>query len=383
MKALHFFLVHFVWVVVWFVPLYAFFYLIYYLATLPLRRQERARFFLDLIETGLQRGHSIEKTIVSISRSRDQSVGVKFHLLAAYLESGWRFLPALEKVPSLLSPPLAAMLKVGEEIGDLRKVLPACRALLKDGASQTRGFYNYLIVLAFVFIPITPVLYWMMTRFVVPRLQQIFADALDGEAVPFLPLFYGAGTLAQVQIGLALLFYAGAIFYIGGPRMLAWLQAGFSAPSCDWVLYRVPWRRKRMQRDFSAMLAVLLDAEVPEERAVLLAAESTANQAFLRRAQSVVAGLRQGLPLMEAVQKLDDSGEFRWRLANASRSGKGFLAALSGWLEALDAKAFQQEQATAQLLTTSLVVFNGVMVALFAIFVFQGLTMIVEAGVLW
>ena len=41
------------------------------------------------------------------------------------------------------------------------------------------------------------------------------------------------------------------------------------------MLCRLPWRRKRFQRDFSAMLAVLLDAEVPETEAVGLAAEAT------------------------------------------------------------------------------------------------------------
>src|SRR5206468_9594592 len=61
----------------------------------------------------------------------------------------------------------------------------------------------------------------------------------------------------------------------------------------------------------------------------------------LRRAQRVLAALEQGVKLDEAVRAFDDNGEFHWRLTNATHARGGFLAALRGWHEALDAKAFQ------------------------------------------
>ena len=62
--------------------------------------------------------------------------------------------------------------------------------------------------------------------------------------------------------------------------------------------------------------------------------------------------LREGVALTEAVQAIDDTGEFRWRLTNAAYGRGGFMAALSGWHEALDAKAYQLEQAASQVITT-------------------------------
>src|SRR5262245_55004197 len=121
MKAVDFILGFFGAVVAGLIPLYVFAYLIYVTLGLPMRRQERARLILELIETGLAHGHSLEETVVSVSRSRDRSVGVRFHLLAAYVESGWTAISALEKVAGLLPPPLIAMLKVGGEIGDPRR----------------------------------------------------------------------------------------------------------------------------------------------------------------------------------------------------------------------------------------------------------------------
>jgi len=386
MKTINFVLANFAWVIVWLIPLYAFFHLIYFLIALPLRRQERARFLLDLVESGVRQGRSIEQTIAWLAESRDHSLGVRFHLLATCLKSGWDLVPALERASGLLPPQMMAMFKVGSETGDLSKALPACRTLLREASSQVRSSYNYLVVLAFVFIPITPALFWMMTVFVVPRLRSIVADVLevaDQQSLAWLPFFDAATTIAQAQILLALFFYVGAIFYVGGPRLIQWLQAGFAVPSLVGFFYWIPWRRKRMQRDFSPMLAVLLDAGVPEERAILLAADATDNELFAKRAAKVVASLRQGIGLAEAVGNLDQTSEFRWRLGNALQTGRNFMAALQGWRESLDATAFQQEQAAGQMITTFLVVLNGIMVGLFALFVFGGICMILEGAVSW
>src|SRR5262249_10944572 len=104
------------------------------------------RFFLDLLELGLKDGRSPEATIAGASASRDDSMGSRFHLLAAHIENGARLGEALDRAPGLLPDSLAAMLKTGQAIGDLRQVLPACRVLLQDGYSQTRGAMNYLVL---------------------------------------------------------------------------------------------------------------------------------------------------------------------------------------------------------------------------------------------
>jgi type II secretory pathway component PulF len=138
-----------------------------------------------------------------------------------------------------------------------------------------------------------------------------------------------------------------------------------------------------MHRDFSAMLALLLDAEVPEARAVTLAAESTASGILVRRSKAVVEDLQRGVKLTEALRHLDDAGEFKWRLANACQTPGRFWSALAGWREALDAQAFQQEQAAAQVITTLFVLFNGLIVGIIVTGVFSILIGIIDEGVLW
>jgi type II secretory pathway component PulF len=370
------------WLIVWSVPLVVLASLAYYIVSLPLRRQERARFFLDLVETGLQEGRNLEQTLIAISHTRDLSVGVRFHLLAAYLEKGLRLEEALKKVPQFLPAQVTAMLAVGAEIGDLRKVLPACRQVVKDGTSQTRGALNYLVVLAFVLTPLAPVCFTMLAVFVFPKFLLILQDM--EVPVPALTVYVvdHSLSLAGILIAAALSLYLIAFFFVVGPRVASWFRV-YSFPLSDWIAYRLPWRRKRMQRDFSAMAAILLDAAVPEPRAIALAANSTANQIVIGRSNLAIADLRAGKSLPEAMRRLDDSGELHWRLTNALHARNGFRAALGGWLETLDAKAFQQEQAAAQTITTACVFLNGLMVGLITAGTFSALIAIIDAGVLW
>jgi type II secretory pathway component PulF len=370
------------WFALWMAPLTIAVTAIYFLVSLPLRRQERARFFLDLLELGLKEGRMPEQTIVTVSRSGDPSMGARFHLLAAYLESGLRLSQALEKVPRLLPPQINAMLKTGEEIGDVFKVLPACRQLLRDGSSETRGAMNYLVIVFLVLTPLVPAIFRVLATFVFPKVLAILNEM---EVTP--PAFTAyvisrANVFASIMSAAALLVYLAGIVYLGGPRLTGWLQSNL-LPICDWLAFRLPWRRKRMLRDFAAMLGILLDANVPEERAVTMAAESAANSIFKLRAQRVVAALRAGVKLPDAVRGLDNTEDFRWRLTNASLSPNGFRAALGGWLEALDAKAFQQQQAAAHVITTALVLLNGTLVGVLVVGTFQALIAIVNTGVLW
>jgi type IV pilus assembly protein PilC len=363
--------------VIWLVVIGGILFLIHFLLTLPMRRAEQARLFLELIESALKRGQPIEEAIVSVSQSREKTFGVRFHMLAACLEEGLRFNEALAKVPRLLPPQVLAMLKVGQQIGDVRKVLPACRQLLKDAVSQTRGAINYVVILVFVITPAGFLIFSHMMINVMPRFLEVSAGMEGGQPTWIEFLFAHRVAMVLMQIVLLLVMWLTAFIYIGGPRLVSWL------PVLERIDYWLPWRRKRMQRDFSTMLALLLDSGVPEPEAVKLAADCTANKNFQRRSSHAVDCLRRGMRLTEAIQVMDKAGEFHWRLTNASHAHAGFLRSLAGWHESLNAKAFQQEQAAAHGITTALVLLNGLFVGVVVISVFLFLISLINAGVLW
>jgi type II secretory pathway component PulF len=361
---------------VWALAIVGFVALAHFFLTLPMRRAERARLFLDVLDDALQRGQSAEQAIASIAAARDLSMGARFHIVAAWIENNLPLLDALAKVPRFLPPQIVAMLNAGRKIGDIRKVLPACRQLLGDSISHTRSAINYLIILTFVITPMSIWVMWAMNIFVLPKIHEIQTTYIAAAERQFLSniLFQHGFALALLQFLALLAIWCGAFIYAAGPRTSRWF------PFLESIHMLMPWRRKRLQRDFSAMLAILLDSGVPEADAVALAAECTANNIFERRAARTVEALKRGVALPQAIQLMDDSGEFGWRLTNAMRQRAAFCQALHGWHAWLDAKAFQQEQAAAHTITSGLVLWTGAIVAIVVISVFSVLISITNTG---
>jgi type II secretory pathway component PulF len=360
----------------------AFSVVIHFLLSLPMRRRDRALFFLDLVETVLQRGQPLEPAILAAAENHDRAIGVRFYMMAAHIEGGARLGEALEKEPRFLPPQVNAIFRAGEKLGDLKKVLPACREVLRIAPDTVRSTTHYMVAILLIFAPVACLLITMLSVFVVPKFKEV-ATGMGASVWPFTQFVFALND-SHILVGFEMLVFLAllsvAAIYIGGPGFVRWFQFR-SVPVVDWITWRVPWKQKKLQRTFSAMLAVLLDGGVPEAEAVRLAGDSTANEICRHRAQRVIAALEKGIKLDEAVRAFDDTGEFHWRLTNATHAHGGFLNALRGWHEALDAKAFQQEEAATHVLTSGLVILNGLVVALIATAMFGMLVMILK-GVL-
>jgi type II secretory pathway component PulF len=339
--------------------------LLHFLLSLPMQRRDRALFFLDLVETALDRGQNIEQAVLSAAEVRDRSIGFQFYLFAAHIESGARLGEALDKAPGFLPPQVNVILRAGEKLGDLKKVLPACREVLQAPPDTVRTTVQYMVAILMLFAPIACFMIWLIATFVIPKFREVAAGANVRlwSLTDF--VFTHTSWFIAFEAAVFLTLLAVAAIYVGGPGLVRFFRSrGF--PLVDWIAWRVPWKRKRLERTFSAMLAVLLDGGVPEAEAVRLAGDCTANEICRHRAAQVLAALERGVKLDEAVRLFDDSGEFHWRLTNAGHANGGFLNALRGWHEALDAKAFQQQETAAHVLTSGLVILNGVLVGLIA-----------------
>jgi type II secretory pathway component PulF len=354
----------------------------HFFASLPMRRRERGRLFIDLLTSGMDDGHSAEHSIVAIAGSRDRSLGVGLHLLAAYIQQGMRLGQALGAVPRFLPPPVAAMLRTGEAIGDIGKVLPVCRQALGDSTTHARGAMNSLVFMALVVTPTPPAILGVLGLFVFPKLRILLQDF--GASEPAFTAFILGHTHA-----LALLFVVSmcgiagaAVIHVGGPRLANALNFG-PLKLADRVACWLPWTWNKLRHDFASMLGLLLDAGVPEARAVEMAGAGTANAVFHCRTERVVHLLNHGDKLSTALRGLDGDGEFAWRIENAGRSPAGFRVALDGWLELLAARAFRQRQTVVHVLTSGLILLNGLVIGTVVICVFQLILSMLGAALLW
>jgi len=373
-----------VFMIPWVLPAIALLVAAKYFIVRPIRRRETAHVFLDLLEMGMAQGHTPEHTVVEVASTKDKTLGKGFTRLASQIRDGASLGRALEFTPGLLPEPLPAMLQAGERLGDIRKVLPPCRAVLAEGPSRAMGAFNYLPVFSPVLLML--VIAQFLAIVILPKFNEIYGDLMGAKPLPLAAQALGYYAEHNVMLYVGTLIAAGVIFIaLLNSLRRRWPSAYLRTfkPLRDQYLLRLPWRRKRMQRDFSAMLALLLDAEVPEPEAVTLAAQSTDNLVFMRRGAEVAQRLRDGAGFLEAIQEIDHTGELQWRLTNAVHGYGGFMKALSGWHDSLDAKAYQLEQAASQTITTGLIILNGCLVGLIVFGVFQVLTSVVWEASSW
>ena len=356
-------------------------YLAYFLISLPLRRQERASVLIDLLEAQQKQGLSLNETIREMSQTRDPVLGVRFHLLADHMSTGKSFSEAIRLVPRLLPAGIQQVLLAGEALNDYRKVLPICRHMLQDAAGTVRNVSNHLTLPLLLIVPSTLIL-WIILRGLKPKLEEVFPrfeETLPWFLSGIMQAMPGALALFILIAGWLLLW---AFSYAGGPRLQRWIEAGVK-PVTQPLALLVPWRRKRLLRNFSLMLGLLLDEGVPDAEAVEIAARATANSALQKRADKCIGALDRGESLEQAIMRLDRIPELGWRLRLAARSAPGFRAALRGWWEWLHSRAAQQEQAAVQFFFVGIVAFNGLLIAVIASSVFWTLINIIEEELLW
>src|SRR5579862_2893851 len=230
-----------VWLVSFLVPAT----LAFFLLSLPLFRQQRALTFLDLLESGLAVGQSPERTLLEAAESHDRSISRRFHLLAGHLSAGQRLGAALTEVPRLLPPRLVAMLKVGEHVGDFRKILPACRNMVKTASSKMMAAQNYVLVLPFAFNVVASAVLPFLLIVIFPKFREIFSDLLDGKPLPPVTQFMlgHARVLVGAELGVTALLLAIVLIYIVGPQPPGWIKP-ILKPVTDVLTCRLPWRWK-------------------------------------------------------------------------------------------------------------------------------------------
>lgn len=355
--------------------------IVYLLLSLPYERQERARLFVDLLDSELRLGHAPEPALIRLAQCQDASLSVRFFILAAWLEQGLKLDEALAKVPRFLPPGVTAIIQTGCRLGSLQQVLPACRYQLQAAADEVSKTRNYLALTLMVFFPVWLAALAMINVFILPRIKAIAAEMVPEFNTPWM-IDRLDHWLPLTAIPICLLAL-GALASIAGPRLELILKRALPGHWVDGFLNLLPWNNRRARRDFSLTLSLLLDAGFPEEQAVLHAGAATGNERFRRVAERAATELRKGARLPEALERIDAGPELRWRWQTAVQAHASFASALAGWHESLNAQAVKSEQAASNLVTTALVVLNGLLVGLVVIGIFQFITVIIEEASLW
>jgi len=359
--------------------IFGFGYGFYVLFSLPQRRLERASIFLNVVDSGIRRGLSPEDTIKSIAACQDVSVSVRFHLLAAWIERGSTWREALGLVPRLLPPAITQMLLISDRLGGWDRVFPLCKRKLIDVRSQMQARQGFLSPSA-VLLPL-PLIFisFLLMRVILPKFQALALDMGVPAPAQFAWLLNDSLPLFLLMMLLALLPVLALLLHVAGPRLFGWFSKG-GVPFGDYLEWLLPWHKLRVQRDFVSLLGLLLDAGVNEKEAVEMAAKGTANSCCMKAAQSVTQDLGKGIGLTEALAKIDDHGEFKWRFEQAAQGGAQFETALNGWCDALTGRADQWQQTVTHVFNVTILLVNALLVGMIAFGLFGFLLQVIDIG---
>lgn len=351
----------------------------------PSRWLARSRMFLVAISSAIERGVPVEQALIDLSEKRDTEMGVEFHALAAWLNTGLPLHEALEKVPRFLPRSIQVLLVYGSRTGKLKELLPVGQKVMTSltihGGQTSRNLFHPLAIML-TLIGITG----LLTTFVVPKFAAIFADmGVDMEAES---LSYFMFVWSNFDLWLACHFTALGImiacclFFAGGPAVVNWMQT--KLPRLTDSIHRLfPWQRLEQQRRFGLMLSHLLDAGIPEEPALVMSGEFAGNQWFKRGVEQASKALRNGESLIAALKLIDADQDFQFRMETARRSGSPFREALADWAEAIRARAQFREAAAVDLAHTGFLCYNAAWIGFVGISFFAAEIQLIDAIVVW
>lgn len=350
-------------------------WILYWLATLPSRRRERARQFISLLQVAVDEGRAPDQVLVSAAHSLDPELPVRLQLLVAYLEEGLSLTEAIEQVPSLLPPNIRAMIEVGLRQDQLAAVLPAARRVTEETLDPQRG--GLAAVLTGLTVPtlIGSGFVLMISINVLPKFRML-ANELNPAATPLPRFTQGVFDFASV----------GALVLLGLVPILLGVLFGRTAGSrlgmvgLDALRLLLPWNRLRARRDFAGLLALQLDAGVREADAVERAARATGNRRIQRRAQRALGDLAAGKTLPEALTRIDSAPGFNWRLRSALGRPGSISVALHHWILDLDEQARARELVAGQLVASGILLTHATIIAAVVVAIFLTLIHFIEGA---
>jgi len=351
----------------------------------PARWLGRARMFLIAIRSAIQRNVPVEQALIELAEKGDTEMGVEFHALAAWLNTGLPLHEALAKVPRFLPRSIQALLIHGSRTGKLRELMPVGQSVMNSLSGPWRptgaGLLSPLtITIAFVGVA------GILSTFVVPKFIAIFSDMGGERAVEvmsgFLFIWNNFDQWLQLHFAVVAIMIVCNLFFMGGPAVAQWMQH-YLPRLTDFVYRLFPWQRLEQQRRFGLLLSHLLDAGIPEEPALLMSGDFAGNRWFKARVIEAAKALREGEGLIAALKHVDPDPDFQFRLETARRSNSSFREALADWSEALRARAQFREAAAANVAYTTFLCYNAVCIGFVGVSFFAAEIELIDIILTW
>lgn len=220
--------------------------------------------------------------------------------LAAGIRAGGTLAEGLAHHPAVFSTLYVNMVRAGEASGALAAVLERLARFL-ESAERTRGKVKAAMVYPATIMVVAGIMVTVLLLLVVPRFQQLFADQLRGQPLPWLTqaVIGGAQALAHYWFG----------WVVGGGVLVALARWAWRTPTGrrtgDAVVLRLPllgelWQKTIVAR-FARTSGTLLSSGVPILSALDIARCTTDNVPVAEAIHAAMAQVQAGEPLAQAL----------------------------------------------------------------------------------
>ena len=226
--------------------------------------------------------------------------------LATTVESGSTFSEALAQHPGIFNKLYVNMVKAGE-LGGVLEIVLTRLAEFQEKSQKIKGKVLAAMVYPVVVLCIAVLILAFLLTFIVPKFQQIYADALPGKPLP---------AITQFVIDLSHLLTSQWYFVVGGIALLVIGYKVFaSSPAGSIILDRIKLRMpvfgdllsKTAIARFSRTLGTLISSGVPILQALNITRDTAGNYVVATAINKIHDSVKEG---ESVVGPMESSGVF-------------------------------------------------------------------------
>ncbi len=223
------------------------------------------------------------------------------HEISESIEGGSNFADALAAHPRIFNKLYVNMVKAGEAGGLLDVVLERMASYMEKAQkvkNKVKSAMTYPIV---VLLVSSGIMIFLMVA-IIPRFEQIFADMLEGRALPSLTLFV-MGVSEYIQNSWPIILAA----FAGIALIMALLQRfHMGRVAVDSVKLNLPLfgnlSRMGMLARFARTLGTLMESGVPVLQALTIVKETLDNELIEQAVQEIHDNIKEGEPMAAPVE---------------------------------------------------------------------------------
>ena len=226
--------------------------------------------------------------------------------IATSVESGSTFSEALAQHPGIFNKLYVNMVKAGE-LGGVLEIVLTRLAEFQEKSQKVKGKVVSAMVYPIVVLVIAMVILSFLLVFIVPKFQQIFADALPGQPLPGITQF--VINLSHIMISQWYLVFGGLAAIVIGYKVFSATPAG--SVILDRIVLRLPIFGDLMSKTaisrFSRTLGTLISSGVPILQALNITRDTAGNHVVATAISKIHDSVKEG---ESVVGPMEASGVF-------------------------------------------------------------------------